>query len=196
MPETAPRRLAGSLLLSGLLHLGAGYWATGPAGTPGRLPPAPLRVEFRAPSEPLPALRGARPSVRPRPAAAPAPVRTRRAASGQSPPPLVTASKLSPANDGPPAARTDAATLIERGTAAWREEIRQASARAERQPRLALAATPTDRRHGDGPEVERLAGDLVRITLPGGRRYCLQAPAEVLRLQMPTPQLALPTNCP
>ena len=79
MPETAPRRLAGSLLLSGLLHLGAGYWATGPAGTPGRLPPAPLRVEFRAPSEPLPALPGARASVRPA-------TSSRRASSRSHPP--------------------------------------------------------------------------------------------------------------
>ena len=135
--------------------------------------------------------------MRPRPApASPAPVRVRPAVGGQSSPPLAAAGRLPPANDGPPAARTDATTLIERGTAAWREEIRHASARAERQPRQAFAARPAGYRQDNGPEVEQLAGDLVRVTLPGGRRYCLQAPAEVLRLQMPTPQLALPTNCP
>lgn len=197
MPETAVRRLAGSLLLSGLLHLGAGYWAMGPAGTPGHLLPAPLRVELRPPAEPLPSLPDTRASMRPRSApASPAPVRIRPVANNRSPPPLAAAVRLSPANDGPPAARADAATLIERGTAAWREEIRQASARAERQPRQAFAARPADNRQDDGPEVERLAGDLVRVTLPGGRRYCLQAPAETLRQQMPTPLLALPSNCP
>lgn len=126
----------------------------------------------------------------------PAPVRVRPAVGGQSPPPLAAAGRLPPASDGPPAARTDAATLIELGTAAWREEIRQANARAERQPRQAFAARPAGNRQDDGPEVERLAGDLVRVTLPGGRRYCLQAPAETLRQQMPTPLLALPSNCP
>ncbi|WP_371325405.1 hypothetical protein VX159_07775 [Dechloromonas sp. ZY10] len=196
MPEPAARKLAGPLLLSGLLHLGAGYGLpdlSQPHPAPATLP---LRVSIRLPAEI--SLKPPANNLPPAAAARTAPAsprtrepRTSTAAASAPGPHWTTASKPSQA---PPA--VDAAMLIERGTAAWREEIRQARARAERQPRLALEPLATSGQIHNGPEVERLNGELVRVTLPDGRRYCLQAPPETLRQQMPLPLLALPANCP
>ena len=48
----------------------------------------------------------------------------------------------------------------------------------------------------NGPRTEKLSDTLVRVTLPDGRSYCLQAPPQIIQNGLPTPALALPGNCP
>lgn len=195
MPETAARRLAGPLLLSGLLHLGAGYSLHRPNQPPSALDAARLRVSIRSAPEA---------SLKP-PGNLPPPLATarvqrspstqiRRRTDAEAPTSAANPGLRAASQSSQPAPTADAATLIERGTAAWRDELRQTRLRAERLPRFTPAA-PTTARHNDGPEVEHLHGELIRVTLPDGRRYCLQAPPETLRQQMPLPLLVLPSNC-
>lgn len=79
---------------------------------------------------------------------------------------------------------------------AWIRAMPQASdSLVRRAPTPAfLQAAPAQA--ATGPRMEKLSDTLVRVTLPDGRSYCLQAPPQIVQNGLPTPALAVPGNCP
>lgn len=107
--------------------------------------------------------------------------------------------ETSPRPSAQSAPRPDTLAMIERGKA----DIEAESRRQMLDPMFApaarhqAAASPLERATaGRTPTVDQLAGQRLRVTTADGRRYCLQALPEVATRDIPTPVLAVPTNCP
>lgn len=99
----------------------------------------------------------------------------------------------------PTAPHIDAQTMIARAKADIAAESRRQMldsmfAPAARQP---TAASPLERAVAPRMQtVEQLAGQRLRVTTADGRRYCLQSLPEAATRDIPTPVIAVPTNCP